>query len=125
MLSEHRDEAAAPAFFMKAIGNIGWPAKVVIDKSGSNTAALFNMNCLLVMFGGCWLITVRRTKYLNTIIEQDHRFIKMLTRPMQKFKSLSSASTTLAGIEVAHMIRKDQFDQSAQSGFAQFAALAG
>ena len=51
MLSERRDETAAPAFFAKAIGNNGWPEKVVIDKSGSNTAGLFNMNCLLVMFG--------------------------------------------------------------------------
>ena len=73
----------------------------------------------------CWLITVRRTKYLNNIIEQDHRFIKKLTRPMQTFKSLNSASATLAGIEVPHMIRKGQFDQPEQSGFAQFAALAG
>jgi len=59
------------------------------------------------------------------IIEQDHRFIKKLTRPMQTFTSLNSASATLAGIEVAHMIRKGQFDHSEQSGFAQFAALAG
>ncbi len=81
------------------------------------------MNCLLVMCG--WLITARRTKYLNNIIEQDHRFIKKLTRPMQTFKSLSSASATLAGIEVAHMIRKGQFAQSEQSGFAQFAVLTG
>ncbi|ASM71529.1 DDE domain protein [Pseudosulfitobacter pseudonitzschiae] len=125
MLSEHRDEASATAFFIKAVGNNGWPDKVVIDKSGSNTVGLFNMNCLLVMCGWCWLITVLRTKYLNNIIEQDHRFIKKLTRPMQPFKSLSSASTTLADIEVAHMIRKGQFNQSAQSSFAQFAALAG
>jgi putative transposase len=125
MLSERRDEAAATAFFVKAIGKNGWPDKVVTDKSGSNTAGLFNMNCLLVLCGWCWLITLRRTKYLNNIIEQDHRFIKKLTRPMQTFKSLKSASATLAGIEVAHMIRKGQFDQSEQSGFAQFAALAG
>ena len=125
MLSERRDEAAATAFFIKAIGSNGWPGKVVIDKSGSNTAGLFNMNCLLVMCGWSWLITVRRTKYLNNIIEQDHRFIKKLTKPMQTFKSLNSASATLVGIEVAHMIRKGQFDQSEQSGFAQFAALAG
>ena len=124
MLSERRDETAATAFFAKAIGNNGWPEKVVIDKSGSNTAGLFNMNCLLVMFGWCWLITVRRTKYLNNIIEQDHRFIKKVTRPMQTFKSFSSASATLAGIEVAHMIRKGQFDGPEKSGFAQFAALA-
>ena len=123
MLSERSDEAAATVFFIKAIGNNGWPNKVVIDKSGSNTAGLFNMNRLLVMCGWCWLITVRRTKYLNNIIEQDHRFIKKITRPMQTFKSLSSAAATLAGIEVAHMIRKGQFDHSEQSGFAQFATL--
>ena len=63
------------------------------------------------MYGWRWLITVRRAKYLNNIIEQDHRFIKKLTRPIQTFKSLNSASATLAGIEVAHMIRKGQFDQ--------------
>lgn len=125
MLSERRDEVVATAFFMKAIGNNGWPDKVVIDASGSNTAELFNVNCLLVMWGWCWLITVRRTKYLNNLIEQDHRFIKKLTRPMQTFKSLNSASVTLVGIEVTHMIRKGQFDLSEQSGFAQFAALAG
>jgi putative transposase len=136
--AERRDEAAATAFFIKAIGSNGWPDKVVIDKSGSNTAGLFNMNCLLVMCGWCCLITVLRTKYLNNIIEHpshrlqandcrsvDHRFIKKLTKPMQTFKSLNSASATLAGIEVAHMIRKGQCDQSEQSGFAQFAALAG
>ena len=83
------------------------------------------MNCLLVMCGWCWLIIVRRTKHLNNLIEQGHRFIKKLTRPMQTFKSLNSASATLAGSEVAHMIRKGQFDQSEQSSFAQFAALAG
>jgi len=107
MLSERRDEAAATAFFVKAIGNNGWPEKVVIDRSGSNTAGLFNMNCLLVMCGWCWLITVRRTD------------------TMQTFKSLNSASATLAGIEIAHMIRKGQFDLPEKSGFAQFAALAG
>ncbi|MEP3510114.1 MAG: hypothetical protein ABJN38_00010 [Lentilitoribacter sp.] len=44
---------------------------------------------------------------------------------MQAFNSLNSASATLAGIEVAHMIRKGQFDELEKSGFAQFAALAG
>ena len=101
MLSERKDEAAATAFFMKAIVNNGWPEKIVIDKSGSNTAGLFNMNCLLVMCGCYWLITVRRTKYLNNIVEQDHRFIKKMTRPMQTFKSFKSACATLADIEVA------------------------
>ena len=45
MLSEHRDEAAATAFFTRAIGNNGVPDRVVIDKSGANLAGLQNMNC--------------------------------------------------------------------------------
>ena len=125
MLSERRDEAAATAFFAKAIGNNGWPNKVIIDKSGSNAAGLFNMNCLLVMNSWCCLIDVLQVKYLNNIIEQDHRFIKKLTRPMQTFKSFNSTAATLAGIEVAHMIRKGQFGRPGLSGFAQFGELAG
>lgn len=59
------------------------------------------------------------------IIEQEHRFVKKITRPMQTFKSFNSAAATLAGIEVAHMIRKGQFDLPGLSGFPQFAELAG
>lgn len=124
MLSERRDEAAATAFFTKAIARNSWPEKVVIDKSESNAAGLFNMNCQLVMNNWCWLIDVLQVKYLNNIIEQDHRFIKKITRPMQTFKSFNSAAATLAGIEVAHMIRKGQFQRPGLSGFEQFAALA-
>jgi putative transposase len=125
MLSEHRDEAAATAFFTRAIGNNGFPDKVVIDKSGANLAGLQNMNCLLILNGWYWLIEILQVKYLNNIIEQDHRFIKKLTRQMKGFKSFNSASATLEGIEVAHMIRKRQFGLSGQSVFQQYAALAG
>ena len=125
MLSERRDEAAATAFFTRAIGNNGFPDKVVIDKSGANLVGLQNMNCLLILNGWCWLIEILQVKFLNNIIEQDHRFIKKLTRQMKGFKSFSSASATLEGIEVAHMIRKRQFEASGQSAFQQFAALAG
>lgn len=124
MLSERRDEAAATAFFVKAIVNNGSPDKIVIDKSGSNIAGLFNINCLLVLNGWCRLIDVLQVKYLNNIIEQDHRFITKITRPIQTFKSFNSAAATLTGIEVAHMIRKGQFDRSGISGFKQFAKLA-
>ena len=48
MLSEHRDEAAASAFFARTIDNNGWPEKVVIDKSGANLAGLQNVNWLLL-----------------------------------------------------------------------------
>ncbi|PIL19948.1 hypothetical protein P775_12015 [Puniceibacterium antarcticum] len=124
MLSERRDEAAATALFSKAIAGNGWPDTVVIDKSGSNAAGLFHMNCLLVMNSWCWLIDSLQVKYLNNIIEQDHRFIKKPTRPMKGFKSFRSASAMLAGIEVAHMIHKGQFAKAGKSAFQQFAELA-
>lgn len=125
MLSERRDEAAATAFFKRTIQNNGFPEKVVIDKSGANLAGLENMNCLLMVNGWFWLIEILKVKYLNNVIEQDHRFIKKVTRPMMGFKSFLSASATLEGIEVAHMIRKGQFGQSEQTAFQQFATLAG
>lgn len=124
MLSEHRDEAAASAFFARTIKNNGWPEKVVIDKSGANLAGLQNINWRPLLYGWFWLIEIRQVKYPNNTIEQDHRFIKKLTRPMKGFKSFQSASATLDGIEVAHMIRKCQFSTSCQSAFQQFAALA-
>ena len=125
MLSEQRDEAAATAFFKRAIQNNGFPDRVVIDKSGANLAGLNNMNYLLLLNGWFWLIEILQVKFLNNIIEQDHRFIKKLTKQMKGFKSFRSASATLDGIEVAHMIRKKQFGTPGQSAFQQFSALAG
>ena len=125
MLSEHRNEAAATAFFARAIRNNGFPDRVVIDKSGANFAGLQNMNYLPLLNGWFWLIEALQVKYLNNIIEQDHRFIKKLPRQMKGFKSFNSASATLDGIEAAHMIRKRQFGPSGQSAFQQFVALAG
>jgi len=125
MLSEKRDEAAATNFFMKTIRSNGFPDKVIIDKSGANLAGLQNMNCLLILNGWFWLIDILQVKYLNNIIEQDHRFIKKLTKQMKGFKTFISASSTLDGIEVAHMIRKNQFGFSAKTAFQQFVALAG
>lgn len=125
MLSEQRDEAAAEAFFKQAVGNNGVPEKVVIDKSGANQASLSNVNILLFLLGFWPLIEILQVKYLNNIIEQDHRFIKKITRPMKGFKAFHSAEATLQGIEVAHMIKKKQFGQTVMSPFQQFASLAG
>lgn len=125
MLSERRDEASATAFFTRAIGNTGFPDEVVIDKSGANLAGLQNMNCALILNGWFWLIEILQVKNLNNTIEPDHRVIKKLTRQMKGFKSFGSAFATLEGIEVAHMIRKRQFDSSGQSAFQQIPAFAG
>ena len=73
-------------------------------------------------------IVVRQVKYLNNIVEQDHRAIKRVTRPMLNFKSFRCAGYVLAGVELMHMIRKGQFaiDGANTMPFAdQFYALAG
>jgi putative transposase len=72
----------------------------------------------------CRTVEVLQVKYLNNILEQDHRFIKRITAPMLGFKAFHSATATLAGIETAHMIRKGQFGANGHTAFQQFAALA-
>ena len=53
-------------------------------------------------------LEIRQVKYLNNIVEQDHRAIKRMTRVMLALKSFWSAAVTIAGIEIMDMIRKDQ-----------------
>ena len=53
-------------------------------------------------------IIIRQIKYFNNIVEQDHRAVKRVTRPMLGFKSFDAAQETLAGIELMHMIKKKQ-----------------
>ena len=115
LLAAKRDMAAAKRFFDKDMGANGDPDKVAMDKSGANKAAIDAINV-----GRDVLILVRQVKYLNNIVEQDHRAIKRLTRPMLNFKSLRSAGSVLAGIELMHMIRKGQFaiDDAALMSFA-------
>ncbi len=124
LLSERRDLAAARRFFKKAIATNGAPERVVIDKSGANLAGLQAVNTILKFTDTGDLIEIRQIKYLNNILEQDHRFIKRITKPMMGFKAFHSASATLAGIEVAHMIRKKQFANDNRSPFQVFTELA-
>jgi transposase-like protein len=105
LLRKHRDSAAAKAFFRKAFKENCYPKKVTIDKSGSNLMALNSVNEALLEEQQ---IEIRQIKYLNNIIEQDHRFIKKRTRPMLGFKSFRSAKITITGIECIHMIKKGQ-----------------
>lgn len=123
LLCKYRDEAAARRFFKKAIRSSGCPEKITIDKSGSNTAALEAIN---KPFKKEEKIEVRRIKYLNNIVEQDHRFIKKITKPMKGFKSFKSARATLAGIELHHMLRKRQHigEETCTTVWDQFYSLA-
>lgn len=125
ILSENRDTAAARRFFKRAVATNGIPERIVIDKSGANLAGLQSLNVILKFTGVGKIIGIVQSKYLNNVVEQDHRFIKRITRPMLGFKAFHSAAATLAGIEAAHMIRKGQLDQTRTPAFKQFAALAG
>ncbi len=124
MLSERRNLAAARRFLKRAISTNGVPDRVVIDKSGANLAGLQTVNVSLKFTGSGRVVEVRQIKYLNNILEQDHRVIKRITAPMMGFKAFHSATATLAGIETAHMIRKGQFGANGHTAFQQFAALA-
>ena len=125
MLSERRDTAAARRFFKRAVEANGVPDRIAIDKSGANLAGIQKLNVILKFTKVGRIIKVVQSKYLNNLVEQDHRFIKRITRPMLGFKAFHSAAATLEGIEVAHMIRKKKFGQTGISPFKQFAALAG
>lgn len=105
LLRKYRDAVAAKAFFCKAFRNNGVFEKVNIDKSGSNTCALNNFNENLP---DKQKVEIRQNKYLNNLIEQDHRFIKKRTKPMLGFKSFRSTRITIAGIENIHIIQKGQ-----------------
>jgi len=129
-LSKKRDKKAAKTFFKKAIGTNGFPNKVTIDKSGANKAGVDSINLVLallfMMFGIFIPILVRQIKYLNNIIEQDHRAVKRITKPMMGFKAFHSAQATLAGIELHHMLKKGQHAHAANMPvYEQFYALAG
>jgi len=103
LLRAHRDGAAARRDFEKAIDQNGAPETVTVDKSGANLAALKAINAERET-----PIKIRQNKYLNNIVEQDHRAIKRIVKPMMGFKDFRCARIILSGIEVMHMIRKGQ-----------------
>jgi putative transposase len=107
LLTAKRDKAAARRFLERAINLHGVPEKITIDKSGANTAAIESVT------DACVDILMRQNKYLNNIVEQDHRAVKRVTQPMLGFKSFWSARIVIAGIETMHMIRKGQMHRPA------------
>jgi putative transposase len=122
LLTEHRDEEAALRFLKKAIRRHGVPEKITIDGSAANEAAIKSYN---EAHGTA--IVIRKTKYLNNIVEQDHRGVKRVTRPMLGFKAFDAAQSTLTGIELMHMLRKGQLAggrEAGRSAAEQFYALA-
>jgi putative transposase len=123
LLTEQRDEPAAMRFLTKAIEQHGVPERITIDGSEANAAAIRRYN----QEHGTAII-IRQVNYLNNLVEQDHRGVKRLTRPMLGFKSFDTAQSTLAGIELMHMLKKGQLaGEEAVEGLTpaeQFYALA-
>lgn len=123
MLSERRNKPAAVKFLARVMEVNGLPRKIVIDKSVANTEGIKDINRMLKRFGCPAPIEMVRIKYLNNMVEQDHRFIKRRVRPMLDFKSFKSAASTIAGIELVNMIRKGQFRPEFRP-FQQFCQIA-
>ena len=103
LLTEHRDEEAALRLLTKAIRRHGVPEKITIDGSAANEAAIKSYH---EEHGTA--IVIRKTQYRNNIVEQDHRGVQRVTRPMLGFKAFDAAQSTLTGIELMHMIKKKQ-----------------
>jgi transposase, IS6 family len=107
LLSPKQDAAAAKRFFRKALRQPHTvnPRTITVDKNAAYPIATKAMK----RAGELWRFAkLRQVKFLNNIVEQDHRRIKRLVRPGLGFKSFTSASQTLSGYEAMAMIRKGQ-----------------
>ncbi|NGN44648.1 IS6 family transposase [Mesorhizobium sp. CGMCC 1.15528] len=112
LFSENRDLLAAKRFFRKAFARHGRPERIVIDGSQTNHEAIISCDAENRLRDrsrrSLKPIRIRRSRYLNNRIEQDHRRIKRRIRSMLGFKSMASAEIILSGIEMVHMMRKRQ-----------------
>jgi len=124
MLSAKRDVSAAKRFFKKMMraDHRRLPFSISVDKNAAYPEAFTSSQDEKILPSDCQL---RRVKYLNNIIEQDHRFVKKKVRASQCFKRFHTAERTLEGIEVMNMMRKGQVKRLAGSdvqGQAKFVA---
>jgi IS6 family transposase len=124
MLSARRDVSAAKRFFKKMMRaeHRRLPFSISVDKNAAYPEAFSTSQAEKIVPRECKL---RRVKYLNNVIEQDHRFIKKKVRASQGVKSFHTAERTLEGIEAINMIRKGQVKWLAGSdsqGQAKFVA---
>ena len=121
LLTKRRMKGSAQKFLNKAIGNNSKPRVINIDKSGANKSGIRSINRELLTVKK---IKIRQCKYLNNIVEQDHRNIKRRISIDTGFKEFESAQRTLAGIEVVNIIRKGQIADSRKTTFKKFCSLA-
>jgi IS6 family transposase len=113
MLSAKRDVSAAKRFFKKMMRaeHCRLPFSISVDKNAAYPEAFSASQDERIVPKDCRL---RRVKYLNNVIEQDHRFVKKKAQASQCFKSFNTAERTLEGIEAMNMIRKGQVKRLAE-----------
>ncbi|MCQ6530903.1 IS6 family transposase [Bacillus mycoides] len=113
-LSKTRNHKAAKRFFKKALQSLhaSKPRVITVDKNPAYPIAIEKLKKEKKMPAG---IQTRQLKYLNNIVEQDHRFIKRRIHSMFGFKSFQTAVSILSGVEAMHMIKKKQIDLRDQS----------
>lgn len=119
LLTKRRQRISAQSFLIKAIENNGKPEIINIDKSGANTSAIKVYNKRSYSN-----IKIRQCKYLNNIVEQDHRMIKWRIVQGLGFKEFESARRTIAGVELIRMLKKDQMLNPKSSTYKSFISLA-
>ncbi len=107
LLSPTRNAQAAKRFFSKALAapHISTPRVITVDKNAAYPKAFKELKAEEIMPASCEL---RQSKYLNNLVEQDHRFMKRLVKLGMGFFSFETAWRTLHGYEVMNMIRKGQ-----------------
>jgi transposase-like protein len=107
MLRARRDVSAAKRFFKKLMraDHRRIPFTIGTDKHASYPEAFAASVKEKVLPADC---KPRRVKYLNNVIEQDHRFIRRRWRAMQCFRSFHTAERTIEGVEAMHVMRKGQ-----------------
>ena len=106
LLSERRDVAAAKRFFRKAMKNNGIPRVMTLDAYAASHCGITELKAAGTLPRR---VRTRSSKYLNNVVEQDHRRIKQRIRPMLGFKRFEAAVVTITGIELAEKIKKNQF----------------
>ncbi len=109
-LSKTRDYKAAKRFFKKALRSfhVSMTHVITVDKNPAYPVAIEELKKEKKMPVG---IQIRRIKYLNNTVEQDHRFIKKRVRSMLGLKLFRTATYILSGIEIMHMLKKKQVYQ--------------
>ena len=107
LLSRRRDVAAAKRFFSRATRQHGVPRVITLDGYAASHRAVAKLKEVGTLPRR---VQVRSCKYLNNVIEQDHRRIKQRIRPMLGFKRFETAAVTIRGIELAEKIKKQQFN---------------